>query len=81
MDTVPALGDDPVDLIQPDHAAIITLQRTASDEAAVMNRKNQRLEQCPIAPIEWNVEEHLIAVSGRGHRAPRSAEVLAGWLD
>jgi hypothetical protein len=82
MDTVPALSDDPVDLVQPDHAAVVTLQRTASDEPAIMNRKNQRLEQCSIAPVEWNVEEHLIAVSWRGHRALDQRWFLpAGLID
>jgi hypothetical protein len=53
------------DLIEPDDAAVVTLQSTAGDKATVVDCEHKRFEKRAIVLIEGNVEEDSIAVAWR----------------
>ena len=51
------------------YGTIIAFQSAPRNEAAIVDSKNKRLEQCPIALVKWNIEGHAIAIGRRRHCA------------
>lgn len=63
MDAQSALGDDLLDLVDADLAAVLELQRAPRHEAAIVNGEYQCLEDRPVFAVERTVDEDLIGVA------------------
>src|SRR5205823_14200034 len=49
--------------------AVINFERRSHHEAAIVNRKSERVEKPAVFLVEWNVEENTLLVGGR-HALP-----------
>jgi hypothetical protein len=67
VNAVPALADDPLDLADPLLPAVLGLQRTPRQKAAVGHREHRRAEQLPVASIDRAVDEDTHVVGCRHH--------------
>jgi hypothetical protein len=56
------LGNEVIDLVQPDLSAVIDFTRTASDETAVVDGKDESPQQGLVLPIEGDVEKNAVFI-------------------
>ncbi|MGH7649803.1 MAG: hypothetical protein ACREND_16955 [Gemmatimonadaceae bacterium] len=71
MDTVLALANDSVELVDPHLRAVIELARAPRHETTVMHGEDERVEEFLVASVEGNVNEDRV---GRTHKC------VSAWL-
>src|SRR6266516_2472489 len=81
MNAVPAFGHDGVDFLEPYQAAIVTLERAPSRKSAIVDCEDESFKQRAISLVEWDVEEHSIAVTWRSQYALWLTTRLARCLE
>ena len=70
MDAIRALTDDAHDLLEPNYARVVELQRTAGDKPEIANRKDDRLEYGLVGVIKWAINENIFSREGRSQVQP-----------
>jgi hypothetical protein len=65
MNAVAAFGHNAVDFLEPYQAAVIALERAPRRKSAIVYCEDESFKQRAISFIEWDVEEHSIAVTWR----------------
>ena len=62
MDAKFTVADDSIKLVHPHLATIVILQRTTSDESALVNCEDERVEKLPISSVKRDVKEDAFCV-------------------
>ena len=69
MNAKPAIGNDLINLFDPNLAGVFLLQRASRHKAAVINREHDRLEHGGVARVKRSIDEN-VTVEFRTHAQP-----------